>query len=369
MSVAAVERPIVPFVDLPRQYASIEHELQQALRLVFARGDFVLGSALEQFETAFASYCGSKHAVGVANGGDAIELALRAFGIGPGDEVITAANTFIATVLAIMATGARPILADIDPETYTIDPEALSAAISPRTRAIIPVHLYGQPADLTAVQTIAARHQLIVIEDAAQAHGARFNGARVGSFGQAGTFSFYPSKNLGAYGDGGMIVTNDDRVAERLRLLRNYGQERKYVHTIAGRNSRLDSLQAATLNVKLPHLDEWNSARRRHAAAYGERLTGVHVPVSRDACEHVYHLYVIEVDRRDAVRQTLKSRGIHTGIHYPVPTHLQKACASLGYRRGQFPLTEAAAGRILSLPMYPELTDAQIDYVAAAITG
>ena len=369
MSVAAVERPIVPFVDLPRQYASIEHELQQALRLVFARGDFVLGSALEQFETAFASYCGSKHAVGVANGGDAIELALRAFGIGPGDEVITAANTFIATVLAIMATGARPILADIDPETYTIDPEALSAAISPRTRALIPVHLYGQPADLTAVQTIATRHQLIVIEDAAQAHGARFNGARVGSFGQAGTFSFYPSKNLGAYGDGGMIVTNDDRVAERLRLLRNYGQERKYVHTISGRNSRLDSLQAATLNVKLPHLDEWNRARRRHAAAYGERLIGVHVPVSRDVSEHVYHLYVIELDRRDAVRQTLKSRGIHTGIHYPVPTHLQTACTSLGYRRGQFPLTEAAAGRILSLPMYPELTDAQIDYVAAAITG
>jgi dTDP-4-amino-4,6-dideoxygalactose transaminase len=304
----------------------------------------------------------------VGTGLDALELALRAHGIGPGDEVITAANTFIATVLAIEAVGARPVLVDVDRETYVMDPDAAAAAVSPRTRALMPVHLYGQPVALDAMLALAQRHDLVVIEDAAQAHGARYHGRRAGAFGHSAAFSFYPAKNLGACGDGGIIVTSDDGIAERARVLRNYGQRVKYHHSAIGTNSRLDTLQAAILTVKLPHLDEWNNARRRHARAYTERLAGVvHTPATAAGVEHVYHLYVIEIDRRDEVQQHLRSCEVDTGIHYPIPVHLQEACLHLGYRPGEFPNTEAAATRILSLPMYPELAPAQIDHVTATL--
>ncbi|OLC46093.1 MAG: erythromycin biosynthesis sensory transduction protein eryC1 [Acidobacteria bacterium 13_1_40CM_65_14] len=359
----------VPFVDLRAQHDALAPEIDRAVRQVFERGDFILGAAVEKFEGEFAAYHDVRHAIGVGTGLDAIEIALRAHGIGPGDEVITAANTFIATVLAILAVGARPVLVDADAERYTIDPGALSAAITSRTRAIVPVHLFGQPVDVDGVLAIARRYNLLVVEDAAQAHGARYNGQRVGGFGHAAAFSFYPSKNLGAYGDGGMIVTNDSETAQKLRLLRNYGQRAKYAHSIAGTNSRLDTVQAAILRVKLPHLDEWNAARRRHADAYGERLPArVQTPSSAAGVEHVYHLYVIETDHRDTVQQQLRAKEIATGIHYPVPVHLQEACADLGYRAGDFPVTERAAERMLSLPMYPELTPAQIEYVSDAVT-
>jgi len=360
----------VPFVDLRIQHATLATAIESAMREVCQQGDFILGTAVERFEAEFAAYLGIRHAIGVASGLDAIELALRANGIGPGDEVITVANTFIATVLAILAAGAKPVLVDADPKSYNIDPAAVRAAITSRTRAIVPVHLYGQPADLDAIMALARQHNLIVVEDSAQAHGARYKGKRVGLFGHAAAFSFYPSKNLGAYGDGGMVVTNDDRVAEQVRLLRNCGQRVKYYHPVVGKNSRLDTVQAAVLRVKLPHLDNWNAARRRHAAVYSERLGGrVHAPVTMPGVEHVFHLYVIEADRRDALQESLKGREIQTGIHYPVPIHLQEACASLGYKKGDFPVTERAAGRILSLPMYPELNAEQIDTVIDAING
>jgi dTDP-4-amino-4,6-dideoxygalactose transaminase len=358
----------VPFVDLKAHHDAHRAALESAVLEVGRRGDFIQGAALEAFESEFASFIGTRHAIGVGTGLAAIELALRAHGIGRGDEVITAANTFIATVLAILAVDATPKLVDMDPATYAIDPSAIAAAVTPRTKAIVPVHLYGQPVDMDAVLASARRHNLAVIEDAAQAHGARYKGRRAGALGDSAAFSFYPSKNLGAWGDGGMIVTNDDRVAAKLRLLRNYGQRVKYYHTAAGTNSRLDTLQAAVLGVKLPHLDAWNAARRRHADAYRVRL-GAHVttPAARPDAEHIFHLYVIETDRRAALQQTLSAADVQTGIHYPVPIHLQEACASLGYRAGDFPATEAAADRILSLPMYPELTDAQIDYVSDAV--
>jgi dTDP-3-amino-3,4,6-trideoxy-alpha-D-glucose transaminase len=358
----------VPFVDLRAQHAPLGDALERVFHELIGRGDFILGAAVERFETEYGAYIGARHAIGVGTGLSAIELALRAFDIGPGDEVVTPANTFIATVLAILAVGATPVFADVDANTYLIDPDALAAAITSRTKAIVPVHLYGQPVDLDAVLAVAERHNLILIEDAAQAHGARYKGKRAGAFGHAAAFSFYPSKNLGALGDGGIITTNDDRAAERLRLLRNYGQRVKYYHSIPGTNSRLDTLQAAVLSIKLPHLDGWNAARRRHADAYTARLAGhVKTPIAAAGVEHIYHLYVIEVDQREMVEQRLRSRQIQTGIHYPVPAHLQEACGSLGYKAGTFPVTEAAASRILSLPMFAELTDAQIDYVAGAV--
>jgi dTDP-4-amino-4,6-dideoxygalactose transaminase len=358
----------VPFVDLHAQHAELRGEIERAVGAVVDRGDFILGAELERFEADYAAFIGTRHAIGVGTGLSAIELALRAFGLSAGDEVITPANTFIATVLAVMGAGATPVFVDIDPSTYAIDPRAIGAAVTPRTRAIVPVHLYGQPVDLDAVQAVARRHNLLVIEDAAQAHGARDRGRRAGSVGNAAAFSFYPSKNLGAIGDGGMITTNDDAAAEKIRLLRNYGQRVKYHHSIVGTNSRLDTLQAAVLRLKLPRLDGWNAARRRHAAAYSARLAGhVGTPAARADAEHIYHLYVIETDRRDEVQQQLRNRQIDTGIHYPVPAHLQEASRALGYRPGTFPATEAAAARVLSLPMYAELTDRQIEYVSDAV--
>jgi dTDP-4-amino-4,6-dideoxygalactose transaminase len=358
----------VPFVDLKAQHRPLAADIEAAVHAVFERGDFIMGAAVERFEAEYAALVGTRHAISVGTGLAAIELALRAFGVGPGDEVITAANTFIATVLAISAVGATPVFADMDRDTYTIDPAAVAAAVGPRTRAIVPVHLYGQPVDLDGVMAVAARHNLLVVEDAAQAHGARYGSRRAGSFGNAAAFSFYPSKNLGAYGDAGMIVTNDDAAAAKLRLLHNYGQRVKYYHSVFGTNSRLDTVQAAVLRVKLPHLDAWNAARRRHAAAYSSRLPkSVHTPAEAAKAEHIYHLYVIETDNRDRLQQRLRARQIDTGIHYPVPAHLQEACVPLGYKAGDFPLTEAAAARILSLPMYPELTGEQIDYVVEGV--
>jgi len=367
----------VPFVDLRAQYRSLASEVQQAISAVLERGDFILGKEVSLFEEEFAAYCGVKHAVGVDSGTSALELVLRAFDIGPGDEVITAANTFIATALAVSYTGARPVLVDVDPQMYTIDLSLLESAITDRTRAVIPVHLYGHPVDMDPILEIALQHGLVVIEDACQAHGAKYKGKRVGSLGHAAAFSFYPAKNLGAYGDGGMVVTNDERVAESLQLLRNYGQREKYHHLLRGYNHRLDTLQAAVLRVKLKHLDEWNAARRRHAQLYGELLAHSPAvpPVEADYAEPVYHLYVIRVEacpersrrNRDGLRACLHDKGIATGIHYPIPIHLQPAYRDLGYEKGSFPVTEEDAGQALSLPMYAELTPDLIEYVAETI--
>jgi len=359
----------VPFVDLGAQYESLAGEVQQAILAVLERGDFILGKETGLFEEEFAAYCGAAYAVGVDSGTSALKLALRAFEIGPGDEVITVANTFIATVSAISCTGATPILVDADPRTYNIDVSCVEEAITERTKGIVPVHLYGCPADMDPIMRIAQQHGLVVIEDACQAHGAEYKGKRVGSLGHAAVFSFYPAKNLGAYGDGGMIVTNDAGGAESLRMLRNHGQREKYHHELRGYNHRLDTLQAAVLRVKLKYLDAWNAARRRHAQSYGEILADcpVILPAEADDDERVYHLYVIRVKDRDDVKAYLQKKGISTGIHYPIPIHLQPACRDLGYQKGRFPVTEAYAEQILSLPMYAELSLAQMEHVAGAI--
>ncbi|MGE5618687.1 MAG: DegT/DnrJ/EryC1/StrS family aminotransferase [Sphingomonadaceae bacterium] len=361
----------VPFVDLAAQYASIEHEVNDAISKNLHQTDFILGQEVRLFEEDFASFCEVDHAVGVDSGTSALELALRAYGIGPGDEVITAANTFIATALAISYTGARPVLVDADPETYTLDTSLLEKAITPRTKAVIPVHLFGHPADMDRIQEIARRHGLVVIEDACQAHGARYKGRRVGSIGHAAAFSFYPGKNLGAYGDGGMVVTGDAKVAETLRMLRNYGQQKKYHHQLKGFNRRLDTLQAAILRVKLRHLEEWNQARRLRARHYGELLAGqdLILPVEAGEVEPVYHLYVIRVADRDGLAAHLREQGIDTGIHYPIPIHLQPAYQELGLGPGSFPVAEEHSRQLLSLPMYPELTPEDTRRVAEAVSG
>lgn len=361
----------IPFVDLQAQYRSIKDEVDAAVLAVMSRGDFVLGGAVTEFEKAFADYCEADYAVGVDSGYSALELALLAYDIGPGDEVITAANTFIATTLAISNCGAKPVLVDIDPDTYNIDPQKIEAAITPATRAIMPVHLYGQPADMDPILEIAQRHNLIVIEDAAQAAGARYKGRKVGSIGHAAGFSFYPGKNLGAYGDAGAVVTNDPAVADKVRLLRNIGQRVKYHHDIKGFNHRLDTMQAAVLQVKLPYLDGWNEQRRRAAATYERLLAGLPIvtPSVLDDVEHIYHLYVVRLENRGALQEALQDAGVATGLHYPVPIHLQPAYQELGYKRGDFPITEAYAETILSLPMFPELDDQKVAYVVDLIQG
>ena len=358
----------VPFVDLAAQQTAIAWELSEALDDVASRSDWILGRDLELFEAEFADYCESLYAVGVDSGLSALELALRALGVGAGDEVITAANTFVATVFAIAHVGATPVLVDVDPKTYTLDPDAVRAAITKRTRAIVPVHLYGQPADMDSLSAIARSHGLLVIEDACQAHGARYNGQRVGSIGDAAAFSFYPAKNLGAHGDGGMVVTRRRALRDRLRVLRNYGQQRKNHHVEVGFNRRLDTLQAAILRVKLRHLDAWNKARRGVASLYDELLPDdVVKPTAASDVEPVWHLYPIQVEQRDRLAGFLEQKGIGTGIHYPLPVHRQAAFKGLGYEAESHPVAEAASRRLLSLPIYPELTPASVRVVSAAV--
>ncbi len=359
----------VPFVDLVAQYNSIKTEVDEAMANVLRTSAFILGPDVKQFETEFAAFCGAGFAIGVDSGTSALEIILRALEIGPGDEVITAANTFIATVLAISYVGAKPVLVDVDPATYNIDVKQIQKAITKRTKAIIPVHLFGQPADMDPIMELARQHSLYVVEDACQAHGARYKGKRTGSIGHAAAFSFYPSKNLGAYGDGGMITTNDAKIADAIRMLRNYGEKTKYMHEIIGYNRRLDTLQAAVLRVKLKYLDQWNASRRQHAAKFNALLQGSRAvaPVTAAFAEPVFHLYVIQVSERDELRKKLADRGISTGIHYPVPIHLQKAYGALGYREGMFPVTEESARRMLSLPMYAELTPEMVEFTAQSI--
>ncbi len=359
----------IPFVDLKAQYLTIEQEVNAAIADVLKNADFILGHAVDQFEDEFADYCNTAYAVGVDSGYSALELILRAYGVGPGDEVITAANTFIATALSISNCGATPVFVDADPDTYNLDPTKLEAAITPATKAIMPVHLYGQPADMDPILTIARKHGLKVIEDAAQGHGGRYKGRIVGSLGDAAAFSFYPGKNLGAYGDGGAVVTNDPDLVDQLRLLRNLGQRVKYQHEIKGFNRRLDTMQAAVLRVKLRYLDQWNAARRRVAAEYAQRLRGLPVttPYTPTDLEHVYHLYVIRAQNRGELQKFLTERGIATGLHYPTPIHLQEAYAELGYGPADFPVTEALSQEILSLPIYSELSDDAVQYIAESI--
>ncbi|HZV77356.1 MAG TPA: DegT/DnrJ/EryC1/StrS family aminotransferase [Candidatus Babeliales bacterium] len=361
---------LVPFVDLKAQFRALRSEVVPRILEVMEDASFILGPSVARFEERFASYVGAGHCVGVESGTAALQLALEALNVGPGDEVIMPANTYIASAIAVSAVGARPVLVDID-DAYLIDPIRLSDALTPRTKAIMPVHLYGQMVPMEPIIDFARRSGLLVIEDAAQAHGASWNGRRAGSFGDAGAFSFYPGKNLGAYGDGGAVVTNDVRLAERLRLLRDFGQRRKYEHVVKAGNCRLDSIQAAVLDVKLAHLDAWNEARRRHAAAYDAHLSriGIKPPVRLRDDAHVYHLYVIEVEHRERVIASLRERGIATGIHYPIPIHLQPAYADLDLNRGTFPRTERSAERVLSLPMFAELTQEQIELVVEALAG
>jgi dTDP-4-amino-4,6-dideoxygalactose transaminase len=359
----------VPFVDLSAQYPTIAPEINEAVAKVIHDTDFILGREVGLFEEEFAAYCEAKYAVGVDSGTSALELALRAYEIGPGDEVITAANTFIASALAISHAGAKPVLVDVDPFTYTIDVAGIAKAITARTKAILPVHLYGHPAHMDPIRELAEKHGLVVIEDACQAHGARYKGKRAGSLGHAAAFSFYPGKNLGAFGDGGMVVTSDREIAKRLEMLRNYGQKEKYHHQFRGYNRRLDTLQAAILRVKLKYLEKWNAARRWNAKLYQESLegTGVVIPMEAAGAESVWHLFVVRTENRDVLRENLVSRGISPGIHYPIPIHLQAAYKDLGHKRGDFPITEAHAQRILSLPMYAELTPESIQHVARSI--
>ena len=359
----------VPFLDLKSQYESIQAEIIAAMQQVFDSCSFIGGEPLATFERDFAQFCGARYALGLANGTDALHLLLRAMGVGPGDEVITAANSFIASASCIVMAGASPVFVDADATTYTIDPAAIEAAITPRTKAIIPVHLYGQPADMRPIMELAARHDLQVIEDAAQAHGAEYEDQRVGSIGHAASFSFYPGKNLGAYGDGGAITTDDATLVERLKALRDHGRTSKYEHAIVGYNSRLDSLQASVLSVKLNYLDGWNRQRQQVAAWYAEALatSDFVLPSVRPGSTHIYHLYVVRAERREALQKHLAEAGIASGIHYPLPRHLQPAFQELGYKPGDMPNTDAAAGQLLSLPIFPEMTQAQVAYVAEAV--
>jgi dTDP-4-amino-4,6-dideoxygalactose transaminase len=358
----------VRFGDLARHTAAVRDELDAAADRVLGSGQFLFGGEVESFEESFAAWCGAVHAVGVANGTDAITIALQAVGVGAGDEVITVANSCIPTAVGIENAGAIPVLVDAEPVTRTIDVTQVDAAITPRTRAILPVHLYGQCADLGPLLQIARARGLALVEDCAQAHGAEIDGRRAGSIGDAAAFSFYPTKNLGALGDGGAVVTNDAAVAERVRLLGNYGERERFEHVLHGRNSRLDALQAAFLSAKLPHLEAWTERRRGIAARYAAALegTGVRAPVEAPGRRHVYHLYVVETDGRDAFRATLGATGIETAVHYPRPIHLQPAYRALGEGRS-LPVSERLASRLVSLPIYPELTDDEVEAVAAAL--
>ncbi len=361
----------IKYLDLQAQYKTIQPEVDAAIQQVISSCAFTLGPAVANFEAEFAAYCDCSHCVAVNNGTNALLLALRALDVGPGDEVVTAANTFIATVAAIIHAGAKPVLVDVDPESRNLDPILLKMAISPKTKVIIPVHLYGRTADMDPILTIAKTHGVVVLEDCAQAHGAQYRGRVAGSMGKMGAFSFYPGKNLGAYGEGGAIVTSDEKAAKALRKLRDHGSDRKYYHDMIGYNARMEGIQGAVLGVKLKHLNSWNKERNRVAVSYNRLLKGtpVKTPALHDDYFQVFHLYVIETEQRDKLQAYLKEQGIVTLIHYPVPNHLQKALDYLGYRRGDFPVTEKLADEILSLPIYPEMTEEQIEFVASQVKG
>ncbi len=360
--------PIVA-IDLKSQYQHHQTEIEAAIARVFASGVFILGSEVKSFEAEFAAYCSNLYGMGVGSGTDAVHLALLAGGIKAGDEVITVSHTAVATVAAIELCGAKPVLVDIDPQRYTMNPESFEAAITPRTRAVVAVHLYGCPVDLTPILEIARQREIFVIEDCAQAHGAIYKGKRVGGWGDAGAFSFYPTKNLGAYGDGGAIVTNNPDLAKSIALLRQYGWQERYISSIKGLNSRLDELQAAILRVKLTYLDGWNAQRRKLATRYNALLQGCNLvlPSEPTDVEHVYHQYVIRTEQRDALKSYLFEQGIQSYIHYPVPVHLQAAYLDLGYAKGSLPFTEAAAAQVLSLPMYPEMNEDAVEQVSKTI--
>jgi dTDP-4-amino-4,6-dideoxygalactose transaminase len=360
---------MVPFLDLKAQYRSIRSEVGPAIERAVEGCQFVLGEEVEAFEREFAAYCGVRHAMGVNSGTSALHVALLAAGVRPGDEVITASFTFVATAAAIRYAGAVPVFVDVSRQSRTLDVERIEAAITPRTRAILPVHLYGQCADMDPILEIARRHALAVIEDAAQAHGAIYKGQRAGSMGDLGCFSFYPGKNLGAYGEGGAVVTNNADSAQAIRVLRDHGQSGKYNHVVLGFNYRLEGVQGAVLRVKLRHLDDWNAARSRHALAYRRRLDGAGVTLLDELPygTSVHHLFPVFTPERDALQAHLNAAGIGNGLHYPVPVHLQPAFADLGYRKGDLPVSEQSAAETLSLPMYPELTAAGIEAAATAV--
>jgi dTDP-4-amino-4,6-dideoxygalactose transaminase len=368
---------LVPFLDLTRQYQRIKGEILSATKRVYEKGRFILGEEVSAFEKEFFHYCGVRFGVGVGSGTDALYLALKTAGIGEGDEVITVANSFVATALAISFTGATPLFVDIDPKTYTMDPNHLELLLKRqkgrdsgrKIKAVLPVHLYGHPAEMDSIMEIADRYDLIVIEDACQAHGAKYGKKKVGSFGAMGCFSFYPTKNLGGYGDGGMVVTDYQKYDQKLRLLRCYGERKKYQHILKGHNSRLDEIQAAVLRVKLKYLDQWNQERRRKAKLYTKMLSpsGVVCPSEKKGIRHVYHLYAIKTRKRDSLQTFLKKMGIETLIHYPIPIPLQKAYRELGYRRRDLPLTNQWCRKILSLPFFPEMKEHEMEKVAEGI--
>lgn len=367
-----VNRLTVPFLDLNQQNRHIRSDWTAALETVTSQSQFILGPAVERFEGAFSRYLEVGHCIGVNNGTSALHLALQACDVGPGDEVITTPHTWISTSWAISYVGARPVYVDIDPVTYALDPALVEQALTPRTKAILPVHLYGQACDLAPLEQIAKRHGLALIEDAAQAHGAKYQGHRVGSLGRVGCFSFYPGKNLGAFGEAGAVVTNDEEVAARVRRLRDHAQDGRHHHVEIGYNARMEGIQGAVLEVKLRHLDQWNAARRRHATRMNQLLAevpGLRLPTAVEPERHVWHLYVVLIDGmdRDVLMQGLAERGIATAIHYPTLVPFQPAYAQLGHRHGEFPVAEDVAGRCLSLPIFPEITDEQLQYVAGAL--
>ncbi|HEY2987960.1 MAG TPA: DegT/DnrJ/EryC1/StrS family aminotransferase [Candidatus Binatia bacterium] len=359
----------VPYFDLKAQYDGLRDEIAGALERVCRNASFILGEEVEKFEVEFAAFCRSKHCVALNSGTSALHLALLALGVKAGDEVITTPNTFMATAEAISYVGAKPVFVDIDPASANIDPRRIEPAVTTRTRAILPVHLYGRPAELNSILAVAERHKLPVVEDACQAHGASYSGKRVGTFGRASAFSFYPGKNLGAYGEGGALVTDDDRIAEFARSLRTHGETSRYAHDHIGYNYRMDGFQGAVLRIKLKHLDRWTARRREIAALYRKELAGARLAMPQDdaRAESVYHLFVVYVENRDQVRAALEAQGVQTAIHYPKPVHLQKAYAWLGHEPGSFPNTELACHRVLSLPLFPEMTDEQAQYAARTL--
>jgi dTDP-4-amino-4,6-dideoxygalactose transaminase len=361
---------MVPLLDLKAQYQAIKSELDAAVIHVLENAQFILGPEVAAFEKEFAAHVDAREAIGLNSGTSALHLALLAAGVGPGDEVITVPFTFVATAAAIVYTGATPVFVDIDPVTYNIDVTQIEAAITPRTRAILPVHLFGQPADMDPIMEIARRHGIVVIEDAAQSHGAEYKGRRAGSIGDMACFSFYPAKNLGACGEGGAVTTNNPEYAKKIRILRDWGSEKKYVHDVKGYNYRLEGIQGAILRVKLRHLEDWTNLRRAHADRYAQLLAGcpIQLPHAASYARHVYHVYTIRAANRDRLRDELLKRDIHSGIHYPIPIHLQPAYADLNYGPGSFPVAEQACTEVLALPIYPELTGAQLCEVADAVS-